>query len=362
MGCMALVFLGTASVAGTEEARPIVPERRLIYTTDSLLVRGQATVEYKYGTLGRMADGLPYDNTHAAGRGQFREYSNQKVLTITGDIDIRFMPHYTMQAYIETESWRTLRAVRWKKGFPDVLVDFLPGGEVLITRAKPVSSDLMDRIGGFFQTSEGEYIPDFEMRGPYKPLRTGGMLSDLMTVLLSLEREFTGHDGPPQDTFYISAMRKNISSIYVGRFVPAKQEVITVEVNGQAVQRSAVRCQVTLSYGHPVDLKEEDTIASLASRYMPDKPRNEAISMIRGIVGAESLDDFTKNALIVPVSVSVYNALHDSDKDFEGPFGLSESVTLWVDAELGIPLRADGRLYGLKVAIELSQYKHFGLN
>ncbi len=359
---MALVILGTASVAGTEEARPIVPERRLIYTTDSLLVRGQATVEYKYGTLGRMADRLPYDNTHAAGRGQFREYSNQKVLTITGEIDIRFMPHYSMQAYIETDSWRTLRAVRWKKGFPDVLVDFLPGGEVLITRAKPVSSDLMDRIGGFFQTSEGEYIPDFEMRGPYKPLRTGGMLSDLMTVLLSLEREFTGHDGPPQDTFYISAMRKNISSIYVGRFVPAKQELITVEVNGEAVQRSAVCCQVTLSYGYPVDLKKEETIASLASRYMPDKPKNEAISMIRGIVGAESLDDFTKNALIVPVSVSVYNALHDSDKDFEGPFGLSESVTLWVDAELGIPLRAEGRLYGLKVAIELSQYKHVGLN
>jgi hypothetical protein len=50
---------------------------------------------------------------------------------------------------------------------------------------------------------------------------------------------------------------------------------------------------------------------------MPDKPRNGAISMIRGIVGAETSDDFTKNALIVPVSVSVYNALHDSDKDFE---------------------------------------------
>lgn len=93
--------------------------------------------------------------------------------------------------------------------------------------------------------------------------------------------------------------------------------MIPVEVNGQAVQRSAVCCQVTLSYGHPVDLKEEDTIASLASRYMPDKPRNGAISMIRGIVGAETSDDFTKNALIVPVSVSVYNALHDSDKDFE---------------------------------------------
>ena len=200
------------------------------------------------------------------------------------------------------------------------------------------------------------------MRGPYKPLRTGGMLSDLMTVLLTLEREFTGPDGPPQDTFFISAMRKNISSIYVGRFVPAKQEQITVEVNGQEVQRLAVRCQVTLSYGYPVDLEEGDTIASLASRYMPDKTRNEAISMIRGILGVESFDEYKKESLIVPVSVSVYNDLHDSDKDFEGPFGLSESVTLWVDAELGIPLRAEGRLYGLKVAIELSQYKHVGLN
>jgi hypothetical protein len=183
-----------------------------------------------------------------------------------------------------------------------------------------------------------------------------------MTVLLSLEKKFTSNNVPPQDPFYISAMRKGTSNIYVGRFGPTKQEQITVEVNGETVQRSAVRCEVTLSYGHPVDLQEEDTIASLASRYMPDKAHDEAVDMIKGIVGAESLDDFANDALVVPVSVSVYNALHDSDKDFEGPFGLSESVTLWVDAELGIPLRAEGRLYGLKVAIELNQYKHVGLN
>jgi hypothetical protein len=351
-----------ATVPGTAEAgfRPLA--RRLVYTTDSLLVRGQATVEYEYGTLHRMSKELPYDNTHAAGQRQFRDHAEQEVLRIGGDVDILFMPHYFMEAYIETENWRTVRAVRWKKGFPDVLLDFLPEGEVLITRAKPVSSDLMDRIGGFFQSSEDQGIPEFEMGGPYDPVRTGCMLNDLMTVLLSLEKKFTSNNVPPQDPFYISAMRKGTSNIYVGRFGPTKQEQITVEVNGETVQRSAVRCEVTLSYGHPVDLQEEDTIASLASRYMPDKAHDEAVDMIKGIVGAESLDDFANDALVVPVSVSVYNALHDSDKDFEGPFGLSESVTLWVDAELGIPLRAEGRLYGLKVAIELNQYKHVGLN
>ncbi len=349
------LFAGPAAADDQDGSGFEVPERRLVYTTDSLLIRGRAELEYKYGRLDKVARGLPYDNTHAAGRRQYRDNSEQEVLRVSGSIEMRLMPHYYMEAYLKPGNWRTFRAVRWKSGFPDVLLDFLEGGELLISQAKPVSGGILSGIGNLLRSSDDDDQPEFEMRGPYNEVRTGGGLGDLMTVLFDLEREFTARPGPPEDVFFISAMRKDTSNIYIGRFEPKEELTIPVEVNGEELERTAVRCEVTLKYGHPVDLKPGFTLASLAARYMPGQPRGEAVEMLQSIINAESLSDYAEDSLVLPVSMSVYNDIHDSDKDFSGPFGLSDSVTMWVDEELGIPLRAECRLYGIRGAVVLSQ-------
>lgn len=354
----ASLFLSATVIAGPDENnhRGRVPERRLLYQTDSWLIRGRAEVEYRYGPLESQARRLPYDNTNAEGRRQYRQAAKREILSLSSSLRIRLMPDYDMRSYIDPASRQPLRAVRWKSGFPDVLLDFQQGsGTLFLTRAEPVSGGIMERIGGWFQRSQPGEQPQFELLGPYGPLAVGSDLIDLMTVLYRLEEKFTGNPHAPTETFYISAMRKDPSNIYVGRFEPVERRKISLEVNGEKITRKAVRCEVTLRYGVPVMPDADDTLESLAEEYMPDRPVREAIETIRTIIGAETMKEHGEKPFIMPVSMSVYNRIHDDDKDFRGPFGLSESVTLWVDEQLGIPLRAECRIYGISGAVLLTQ-------
>ncbi len=327
----------------------------MVYTSGHFLVRGQAEVEYKYGNLRSLAETLPYENTHAAGEDQFRRHLGKETLRIRGDVNMRLMPSYRLTAYVQPESWRTFRAVRWKNGFPDVLFDFFDE-EVLISQARPETGGFFERLREMFGSGGGgDGFPEFSMRGPFGEIHGGGKLTDLMTVFLDLEKKFTLGDKPPEETFYLTAMRRDSSNIYVARFEPEEVESVNLEVNGRPLERPAARCQVSLYYGYPVELRGGPTIASLAARFLPDKTREEAMSMIREVSRVEqSMREYERRFIVLPVTISAYNRIHRSDKEFEGPFGLAESMTIWIDKELGIPLRAETRLYGFPADVMLS--------
>ncbi len=341
---------GVDFVEGTEIA---VPARRLVYRTDSWLIRGRAEVHYRYGKLNRVARQLPYDNTHQAARRQYRAAANRNVLTLSTSIQVRLMPDYYLESYLDPSSLRPLRAVRWKNNFPDILFDYIDEEQLLLTRAEPVSPGFFSRVGSFLQSAPNE--PEFEFLGPYQPFETGGQLVDLITVFFQIEEKFTGKGGVPDKPFFLSAMRKDLKNIYVGRFDPVERMPISVEVNGVSIRRMAIRCEVTLQYGVLMVPRAEDTVASLAAEYMPDLLRSEAKEIVRGIFAGEILEKQLDRPMVMPVSMSVYNRIHEEDKDFRGPFGLSESVTLWVDERLGIPLRAECSIYGIGGAVLLTE-------
>ncbi len=340
----------TGPIEGTDRQ---VPARRLVYRTDSALLRGRAVVNYRYGQWHEIAAKMPYQSEHEQARRLYREREGREVLALSALMQIWLAPEYYMEAYLDPKTGQPWRAVRWKNQFPDILIDFPAPGLLLMTRARPSSDGVISRIGDYLQGSSAD--PKFTMRGPIPPIQAGENLVDLLTVFHRLEEKFTGDSGPPTQPFYLAAIRKGDSSIYAARFTPTGEEQLTLAVSGAELTRTAVRCDIILRYAVPVSLTSGDSLESLAAEYMPEKTRTEAVEVIRTIIGHQSLEEWNGTALAIPVSMTVYNRIFDRDNQFEGPFGLAESATVWVDRELGIPLRFECRLYGIEGSVVLSE-------
>ena len=341
--------LGQAEPAAAPPPRP--PARRLLYrTVDSVLIRGRAEVEYRYDTLQQAARPLPYQSSHEIGRRQYEELADREVFALAAMIQVRMIPDYYMESYLDPQTLRPLRAVRWKRDFPDVLFDFTDT-DVLLTRVDPAPRGVFKRIGGLFTASETE----IEMHDLIPPIPVGSDMVDLMTTFFLLEQKFTDPDGPPRHPFYLTAMRKGDSNVYMARFEPMVRQRVTLMVNRQKITRTTIRCDVTLQYGAVVEVHSDTTLESLAAEYMPERETAEAVALVEQLLGDETLDQRRGRAMVLPVAMPVYNRIFDEDKEFEGPFGLSESVTVWIDEKLGIPLRAECRLYGISGAIMLDQ-------
>jgi len=345
-------FIGTVSSAFGSELWP-PPVRWLTYQTESRLVRGRAEVKYQYGLLRRIAKNLPYENTDTEARRHYKENMNRKLLKVSTKLQVRFMADYYMEAYLKPGSLRPVRAVRWKDGFPDVFFDFPEPRYIWMTHAKQVSEGVFKRFGNWVSGGDDENEADFEINGPHR-LDVGERLVDLMTVFAQIEKRFTADGEPPDDVFYHVAIKKSMSSVYVARFEPVKRQTISLQVNDEKIKRPALKCRASLQYGAAVVPEAGDSVRSLAAEYLPDKPLKEAQEIVKYFLEGRKMEDWIGEPLILPVSIEVYNRIYEEDEEFEGPFGLSETVYTWFDAELGIPLRVESELYGFNNAVVLT--------
>lgn len=144
--------------------------------------------------------------------------------------------------------------------------------------------------------------------------------------------------------------------MYCAVFVPHEERELTVRLADRTLSRKSRRFSWTISYACAVTLPGRPVLSRLAQTYYPDRSEADVESLLRGVLGGD-LAVFAGETVALPISPSVHTAVfkRSGSPSFEPPYGLSEAGDVWFDCLTGVPLRVEGRLYGIKGEVTITE-------
>jgi hypothetical protein len=214
-------------------------------------------------------------------------------------------------------------AMRWKNEHADILLDLDECGKVSVVRMDPGEAPEKDE-----ELAVGENVHDF--LGGVEALREFARGGDSRTV--------------------ICAMKKSVTSIYA--MILEQDGVESVEIS-----RRPLRCRrytVELAYACPVTIEPGATLEDLRTSHFPKLSMTEVSALFQTITGAGTPAAVVGRTFAFPVSVAVFNRVMNRDREFEGPFGLDEHLTLWCHPSTGMPVKIRGGFHGITVEFDLT--------
>lgn len=223
-------------------------------------------------------------------------------------------------------------AVRWKNGFPDIVLRFPAPGTITVVRADPDGDLDPER-----NVAAGENVRDF--LGGVEQLR---------------QKAAAGYDA-----ILVCVIKKAVTSITAISLEFDGAEVVEL-VNGRDGSTTRFDCRryrVDLAYACPVEFSTESTTGNLRSSHFSGRSEAAVADLLETVAGTSSPSDLAGRTLALPVSVETYNRLLDRERGFEGPFGLGQSLTLWCDRASGMPVKIAGAVRGVPVEVELVEWR-----
>ncbi len=326
----------------------------LVYTGKAAILEGTVTFTIAEGAFSDVAKSLPYGIRHPKAAEHVNAYRGQRVIRLAADAQGSQFPHYYAETYLDAATEAPIRAVRWKREFPDTVFDFIAPGSVVLSKAGLRKPSRGARLLSMFSRKKPAG-PEVDAVSFAEPIRVGNTITDFLTTFHRAPVAFARNVG--SKAVRVFGIKKRMTSIYCATFTPqGDREVIELAINGEPTRREAQRFAWELSYVYPLRIAAGTSVESVRAKYLPERSNEDVRVLLHELTGKE-LAACVGDVVPLPVSPAVHTRVfgRSTDDGFAGPYGVSEAGLAWFDAGTGWPLRIKGGVYGFTGEVALTK-------